>query len=312
MDLISFIIPCYNSTDSICGVVDEIEDAMNSLGYVDYEVVLVNDSSPDNVYEVICALCGNNVKLRGIDLAKNFGQHSAVMAGLNHARGDVIVLLDDDGQTPACEVGKLLEALKCGNDIVFAKYENKQHNLFRNIGSRINDYMAESLIGKPKDLSISSYVACKRFVADEIKRYGGNCPYLAGLFLRTTNKLCNVSVNHRRRESGHSGYTLKKLFALWLSGFTAFSVKPLRMATILGFLTAAAGFIYGVYVIVSRILNPDMPIGYSSMMAVLLFIGGMIMLMLGVIGEYIGRTYLNINNAPQYVIRERIGFQDGV
>ena len=311
MGLISFIIPCYNSAGSICGVVDEIEDAVKDIGHDDYEIILINDSSPDNVFEVIIRLCENNRRIRGIDLAKNFGQHAALMAGIRSVRGDIAVFLDDDGQTPACEVGKMLSTLDdAGCDVVFAKYESKQHSFLRNIGTKINDYMAATLIGKPKGLSLTSYIACKRFVVDEIKRYEGNYPYMAGLLLRATDKIKNVQINHRKRAHGRSGYTLKKLFALWLNGFTAFSVKPLRVATVFGFLTAMSGFVFGLYVIVRRILNPDMPIGYSSMMAALLFIGGMIMLMLGAIGEYIGRTYLNVNNAPQYVIRKRIGFED--
>ena len=310
MKTISFIIPCYNSENTIGDVVNEITDAMKTLGIDIYEIILINDSSPDNVYKVICDICEKNTRVRGIDLAKNFGQHNALMAGINHAQYDIVVFLDDDGQTPACEVGKLISALGDDCDIVFAKYENKKHNFFRNFGSKINDFMAEILIGKPKNLSISSYVACKKFVIDEIKHYTGNCPYLSGLLIRTSNKIKNVPVNHRKREAGHSNYTLRKLLALWLNGFTAFSVKPLRVATIVGFLTAMTGFIYGIYIIIRWFFRTDLFMGWSSTMAALLFIGGMIMVILGLMGEYIGRTYLNVNNAPQFVIRRRVGYEN--
>jgi len=309
MKTISFVIPCYNSEKTIRSVVEEIENTIKTLDVDDYEIILVNDSSPDNVFSVICSICEANSKIRGIDLAKNFGQHAAILAGVKNARNDILVFIDDDGQIPVEEVGKLLDALEdC--DIVFAKYENKRHKVWRNIGSRINDRMVESLLGKPKSLSITSYIAIKRFVADEIRKYNGSYPYLYGLLFRSSGKIKNVSVSHRERKSGRSGYTFKKLVSLWLNGFTAFSVKPLRTATIIGFLTAIGGAGYGVYVLMNWLIRSSAPLGWSSMMAALMFIGGMIMIILGLIGEYVGRSYLNISNAPQYVVRERIGFEE--
>jgi len=309
MKTVSFIIPCYNSEDTIRSVVDEIEKTIETLDVEDYEIILVNDSSPDNVYNVICNISEENSKVRGIDLAKNFGQHAALMAGVKSAVNDIIVILDDDGQTPADEVGKLLDVLEdC--DIVFARYDHKRHKAWRNLGSKINDLMAESLLGKPRNLSVTSYIACKRFVADEIRKYNGSYPYMYGLLFRSSGKMKNVLVSHRDRKSGHSNYTFKKLVSLWLNGFTSFSIKPLRIATIIGFLSAIAGAGYIVYVIVNWLIRSGMPLGWSSMMAALLFIGGMIMIILGLIGEYVGRSYLNISNAPQYVVRERIGFED--
>jgi len=307
---ISFVIPCYNSAETIGCVVDEIEETVALIPNDGYEILLVNDSSPDDVFSVISKLCENNANVRGIDLAKNFGQSSSILAGIRYSSGNMIVILDDDGQTPICEVGNLIQGLEDGYDVVFAKYDNKKHALWRNAVSQINDYMAQALIGKPKNLKITSFFAFKRFIADEITRYDAMQPYLAGLLLRSTCKIINISVTHRERISGRSGYTFRKLFALWLNGFIAFSVKPLRIATIIGFLTALTGFVYGAVIIISRMLNHNIPLGYSSTMAALLFIGGMIMVMLGLIGEYVGRTYLHINNTPQYVIREHVGFED--
>ena len=307
---LSFLIPCYNSSLTISSVVDDIMREALALHISNFEIVLVNDCSPDDVFDVIKQICEKNKHVKAISLAKNFGQHAAIMAGLRIASGDVLVFLDDDGQIDLSDLSRLLNALDDDCDVVFGQYVERKHSVFRKIVTGINFIMAELLIGKPKGLYVASFYACKRYVAEEIIRYSGAYPYILGLFLRTTSKIQNVPINHRERLHGRSNYTFIKMLSLWLNGFTAFSVKPLRIATILGFFTAAVGFIYGTYVIVSRILNPDMPMGYSSMMAALLFIGGMIMLMLGIIGEYIGRTYININNAPQYVIRERIGFGD--
>lgn len=309
MQKLSFVIPCYNSEKTIGVVVDEIIETVTAHGGYDYEIVLVNDSSPDNVFGTITELCKNNKRIKGIDLAKNFGQHSAIMAGFNNVTGDIVVCLDDDGQTPAKEMFSLIDELD-KNDLVFAKYKDKKHSFFRNAGSMVNDKMAQWLIGKPRDLKIMSYFACKRYVVDEVLKYKNSYPYISGLLLRVTNKVANVEVNHRERLEGKSGYTIKKLFLLWINGFTAFSVKPLRIATFIGCLTAVIGFIYGLFVIIHKILNPLTPMGYSSTMAVLLFIGGMIMLLLGMIGEYVGRAYISLNNAPQFVIRDSLNLDN--
>ena len=306
MKKISFVIPCYRSEKTLPHVVAEIQEKMKKMTEYEYDIILVNDCSPDRTIDAIRGLCQENANIKGIDFARNFGQHSALMAGLRHSDGDYVVCLDDDGQTPADEVDKLIAKLESGYDAVYAQYEHKQHSLFRNFGSRINELMTRIMLGKPKELYVSSYFAVKKFVVEDMIRYENSYPYVIGLVLRSTGNIVNVSVNHREREEGASGYTLKKLLGLWFNGFTAFSVKPLRLATALGGLSAGAGFVYGIYTVVKRLLNPDVPMGFSSTMAAIVFFGGMIMLMLGLIGEYIGRIYISLNNSPQYVIREKI------
>lgn len=311
MKKVSFVIPCYRSENTITGVVEEIEKTMMALKEVySFEIVLVNDSSPDNTMGTIRKLCEEKKYITGIGFARNFGQHAALMAGLRQASGDYVVCLDDDGQTPADEVSKLLDKLEEGFDAVYAKYEHKQHSGFRNLGSKVNELMTRVMLEKPKDLYVSSYFAVKRFIVEDMIRYENSYPYVIGLVLRSTKSITNVVVNHREREEGSSGYTLKKLLALWFNGFTAFSVKPLRIATCVGVICACAGFLYGIYIIINRFVNPDVPLGYSSMMAALVFFCGMIMVMLGLIGEYIGRIYISMNSSPQYVIRERINAED--
>ena len=306
---VSFVIPCYRSAQTLPGVVEELQTAMEAMQEYDYEVILVNDCSPDDTFEVIRRLSGENRRIRGINLARNFGQHSALMAGFRYGEGDIVVCLDDDGQTPAREVGKLLAGIRQGADVVYAKYNQKHHSGFRNWGSRINERMTRVMLGKPKDLYLSSYFAARRFVIEEVKRYENAYPYVIGLVLRTTGNIVNVEVTHRERAAGESGYTLGKLLALWFNGFTAFSVKPLRIATIPGALCAMAGFLYGIYTIVKKIFinPPGLVTGFSALMSVLVFMGGMLMLMLGLVGEYMGRMYISMNNSPQYVIREMVG-----
>lgn len=306
MKLVSFVIPCYRSEKTIESVVDEINGTMAGLSEYCHEIILVNDSSPDDTFGTIRDLCNKHGNITGIDFARNFGQHSALMAGLREAKGDYVVCLDDDGQTPADEVGKLLKALDEGADAVYARYAHKKHSIFRNFGTFMNEKMAQYLLGKPKELFVSSYFAVRRFVVDDMVRYENAFPYVIGLVLRATKRIVNVDVNHRSREVGSSGYTFKKLMNLWINGFTAFSVKPLRIATAVGALCAFAGFIYGIYTIVKKFIVPDVPQGFSALMSALVFIGGMMMLMLGMVGEYIGRMYLSMNNSPQYVIRTKI------
>lgn len=307
MKKVSFVIPCYRSEHTVEGVVNEIATTMEALQEkYSFEVILINDCSPDNTMGTIRRLCEERTYVKGIGFARNFGQHAALMAGLRQSQGDYVVCLDDDGQTPADEVSKLLEKLEEGFDAVYAKYEHKQHSGFRNLGSKVNELMTRVMLEKPKELYVSSYFAVKRFIVEDMIRYENSYPYVIGLVLRATKNITNVVVNHREREEGTSGYTLKKLLGLWFNGFTAFSVKPLRIATCLGAISAFLGFAYGIYTILKKFINPDVPLGFSSMMAALVFFGGMIMIMLGLIGEYIGRIYISMNNSPQYVIRERI------
>lgn len=307
---ISFVIPCYKSENTIKFVIEEIISALKKRENYSYELILISDNSPDDVFEVIKSESKHNISIKGLKLAKNFGQHAALMAGYKYSSGDIIVSLDDDGQTPANEVFKLIDKLEEGYDVVFASYTNKKHSFFRQIGSQINNIMAEKLISKPTHLKITSFFCIRRFIIEEIIKYDKPYPYLLGLILRTTHNIVNVEVTHRERFTGKSNYNIKKLISLWINGFTAFSIKPLRVATVLGFIIAFIGFIYGIYIIISKFLNPQIMAGYSSILSALLFIGGMLMLMLGILGEYIGRIYICINNSPQYVVRDMINIEE--
>ncbi len=304
---LSFVIPCYCSEQTIERVIDEIDEVMSQRKEFEYEIIAVNDCSPDNVLEVLKSLVEKHREFTVLDLAKNMGKHAAMMAGFSVVRGDYVVNLDDDGQCPVQNVWKLYDALGEKNDIAMAKYPIKKQSGFKNFGSAVNSAMSRILLGKPKKLQFSNFSIMKRYVIKEIINYKNPYPYMEGLILRSTGKIVNVEMEERERVSGKGHYTFLRSLKLWLNGFTAFSVKPLRIATILGFIIAVIGFVFGMMVIIQRILHPELPAGYTSIMAVLLLIGGIIMIMLGLIGEYIGRIYICINNSPQYVIREVIG-----
>lgn len=301
--MISFVIPCYRSAATITTVVDEISATMSSQRE-EWEVVLVNDCSPDDTWRVIRELAEETLNITAVNLARNFGQHAALMAGFHQASGEIIVCLDDDGQTPASESLKLIEKIKDGYDAVYAAYDTKRQQGWRNLGSALNSKMTEWLLNKPKDLIINSYFAAKRFVIEEALRYENSYPYVIGLILRSTKNICNVTVHHRERQEGSSGYTLIKLFSLWMNGFTSFSVKPLRIAVYLGALLALIGFCSIMFLIINKLTSNSVPMGWSSTIAIMLFLGGAVLLVLGMIGEYVGRIYMCVNAAPQFVVRE--------
>lgn len=302
---LSFVIPCYRSEKTIRTVVDAIRSTVAIREQYAYEIILVNDSSPDHVFDEITKITEEDQNVKGIDLAKNFGQHAALMTGFRYVTGDIVICLDDDGQTPASEMFTLIDKLDEGNDVVFAKYKEKKHSFVRNFGSYINDLMARTMIGKPKDLSMMSYFCARRFVIDEILRYQNPYPYVSGLLLRTSNKIVNAEVSHHERMEGTSGYTFGKLISLWLNGFTSFSIKPLRMATLVGSICAIGGFLYGGFVILNAVFKflPGTPLGYSSTIALMVFLSGIMLLTMGMVGEYVGRIYISINNSPQTVVR---------
>lgn len=309
---VSFVIPCYRSQNTILSVIGEIEQTMAQRPALRYEIICVSDGSPDQVYEVIAARSAQDRHVRGFCLAKNFGQQAAIMAGLNASTGDKVVVLDDDGQTPADESFALLDALDEDNDVVYASYRwaQKMHSRFRNFGTWMNETMLRILLKKPKGLEITSFWAAKRFAIDEICCYTGPYAYTEGLILRSFGRICNVPVRHRARLEGESGYTLTKLLALWLNGFTAFSVVPLRAASLLGVVSAVCGFLYMMYTVIHYFFDRDVPMGYPTLVSLILLLSGVILVMLGLLGEYVGRLYITANRAPQYVVRAACGAKE--
>ena len=303
---LSVVIPCYKAEKMVATVVDETISALSTRPEYEYEIILINDGSTDKTWEEIEQLAREKTRIKSINLARNFGQHAALMAGYRAVTGDIVVGIDDDGEHDPAYIFALVDKLNEGYDYVCAHFTETPPHGLRKLGTAVNAKMAELLIGKPRTAELSSFYVERRFVTDYIITCNNPFPYIAGLLLQATHNMVTVDVPKRKRMDGASGYTLKKLFGLWINGFTAFSVKPLRVATLMGALVACFGFIIGIAVVIQKICNPDILIGYSSLMAGLLFIGGCILLSLGLIGEYIGRIYMNINSIPQYVIRESV------
>lgn len=308
---ISFVIPCYCSEKNLEFVIGEIKEAMEQRPSFQYEIILVNDNSKDNTKQLIEKLAKEDSRIVGVNFSKNFGQPSGLLAGFRIAKGKYIMTSDDDGQTPVGMIWDFYDKLQEGYDVVCAKYrETTQKSYIRRLGTKLNEFMMYHMIDKPKNLRLSSFFMAKRFVVKEIIKYQNAYPYIAGLLLRTTSKITNIEINQRERREGSSGYNFRKLVKLWLNGFTAFSVKPLRIGVALGFGSSILGFLIAIVALVRKLTIPTIQIGYTSQIAIQLIIGGLILGVLGIIGEYVGRIYMCINKKPQYVIESVVGKEE--
>ena len=302
--LYSVIIPCYKSSHTIRQVVELTIEELQKLGKTPFEFVLVDDASPDGgeTLRQLHGLAEDHDSVRIVELASNAGQHNAVMAGLNECAGDVIICMDDDLQTHPSQLPALFEGFEQGYDIAYGYYPEKKHSAFRNFGSWVNYMSVRILINKPKELKTSSFWIIRRFVRDYVIQYRSSFTHLQGLFLRTTKNIISVPIQHFDRAYGQSGYTLKKLVSLW-SNIMGYSIVPLRIATRFGAVIAAAGLIGAIVVFIRKLMLPSTAVGWSSMMCAIFFFSGVIMMFLGLIGEYIGRMFLTMSNNPQFVVR---------
>ena len=300
---ISIIIPVYRGELTIRPLVERL---FTVLGEGLQQIVLVNDYSPDGSDHVCRELHRAFApRLTYVSLSRNFGEHNAVMAGLSHATGDYMVIMDDDFQNPPEEVSRLVEhAVATGSDVVYTYYKRKNHHFFRNLGSRVVNQVATWLIGKPANLYLSSFKCINRWLCNEITKYNGPYPYIDGLILSQTSRIGRIEVQHNPREVGRSGYTLSKLISLALRVFVNFSVVPLRLSAMLGLILSLFGAIFGVFVVWEKITNPEVQVGWTSLMTALLVFSGVQLIILGLLGEYLGRLYLTINRMPQYAVRE--------
>jgi len=306
--LLSVIIPVYNSESTIEAVVRVIKETLSNK--TNFEIILINDGSKDNSCKKCLELLRNHNFIRFINLSKNFGQHNAILAGLKFARGEYIVVLDDDLQSPPDRIWALINKINEGYDAVYANYIYKKHSALRNFGSRINSAMETILLKKPRRVKTSSYFIIKKYIAGEIIKYRGPYPYLAGLVFRITDNIGVVDVEHKERPYGKSNYNFIKLLKLWVNGFTNFSVRPLRIAFFAGILLALLAFILSILLIIRKFLNPLVEIGWTSIIIAVFFFSGIQLFSIGLIGEYVGRSFLSLNKQPQYVIKQKYNIEN--
>lgn len=305
---LSVVIPVYRSARILTDLAERLETVLRTVYGDAFEVILVNDCSPDASWEVIQRLCRSRPWLKGINLRKNAGQHNAIMTGLRRASGRYIVMMDDDLQHSPTDIPLLTAQLDNGFDVCYTRFRSKRHALWKRLGSRFNDLVASQLLAKPKGLYLSPFKAMVRGICDEVVRFTGPHVYLDGLILSATNRIESIAIEHHTRPDGQSGYSLRKSISLWLKMATNFSIAPLRMASLLGLIFSGFGFVAAIAFIIQRFTINAMPVGWSSIIVSVLILGGIQLLALGIIGEYVGRVLLHVNGRPQAVVESSLNF----
>jgi glycosyltransferase involved in cell wall biosynthesis len=300
---LSIVIPLFNAALTLPALYQELSALEISGGF---ELILVNDGSRDESEEIALRLTQESrIPITFLSLSRNFGEHNAVLAGLRASTGHYVVTMDDDLQNPPSEVLKLLSAAESEkHDVVYAIYERKEHAWWRNLGSRLTNLIADYVVEKPRKLYLSSFRCMTRLVADEVAKSRNPYPYIDGLIFQITQNAGAVPVRHVGRGQGRSGYTFRKLVRLWMSMLVNFSILPLRLMTVAGMITSALGFLAVIEVVLEHLLKRN-PTGWSSLMAAILLLSGTQLLLLGIMGEYVGRIYLGISDKPQSVVRAK-------
>lgn len=300
---ISVVVPVYNSEDCLSELNRTMVAALH--GRFTFELILVNDQSLDNSWQVIARLAEENPTVVGINLRKNSGQDNAIMCGLAHAQGNYVVIMDDDLQHSPFDIPILYNECKSRNlDICYGRYWVSKQAVWKTLGSWLNGKLAEVVISKPAKLYLSPYKIICRDVVQEIIKNPGPFPYVDGLIFSITQNVGQTDIKRHARFSGESNYNFHKSLLVFLKLATGFSVVPLRISSGIGMFCSIAGFILATYYLINYFISAHEVEGWTTLSVLILIIGGATLFSLGVIGEYLGRAYLHINGKPQYVIRE--------
>ena len=303
--LVSVVIPCYNSERSIAEVVELTMAEFAKLVSFDCEFVLVDDNSSDGTFAEITRLCERYPNVHGLSLMRNFGQHNGLMCAMNHVSGDYVLGMDDDMQTHPSQIAPILAKMGEGYDLVYGVYRKSTNGSVKNLTSWLNKKTSRVLLGRPKDIQSSNFWCITRQVCDEVIKYKNYSPYVDGIFYRVTHNIGNVTIEHHEREYGQSGYTLKKLIKQWMAYFN-FSVIPLRIASVIGVVSAVVGFVMALVTVIRKLLDPTMLVGWASTISLMVFFFGLVLMVLGIIGEYVGDLVLAVNGTPQYIVRKKV------
>jgi polyisoprenyl-phosphate glycosyltransferase len=303
---ISIVIPVYNSEENLIELNNQIQKV---LSHLNFELILINDQSKDKSWQIINELANKHKNIIGINLRKNSGQDNAIFAGINYTKGENIVIMDDDLQHSPSDILNLYNEIQKGCDVCYANFEKKKQALWKNLGSWLNGKMAEITINKPKHIYLSPFKIIKKEIVDEIRTTNYLYPYIDGIIFSITNNISQIDVKHYDRFRGESNYTLFESIKVFMKLVTGFSVFPLRVASFVGVITSLWGFVLGMYFIIEYFINSSSPEGWTSMIVVILFLGGIILMSLGVVGEYLGRIYLSINKKKSYTIKKVLNYE---
>ncbi|WP_296690679.1 glycosyltransferase family 2 protein [Treponema sp. UBA6852] len=307
MKEISVVVPVYKSEKCIPELTKQISDALKDFNW---ELILVNDCSPDNSWAEIKKVAAENNNIAGINLRKNGGQDLAILAGLNHAKGKWIVIMDDDLQHSPYDIPKLYAQAQKGFDVVYADFKQKKQKLWKNLGSWLNGKVSEITLGKPKGIYLSPFKIISGAVVKEMCKLNNLFPYIDGLIFQVTKDITQINIEHHKREYGKSNFTLVKSMQVFFRMMFGFSTFPLNFATYIGFFSSTMGFALAIYFLVKFLLGLEPLTGWTSLIMVILILGGLILLALGIIGKYVGQMYLTINNSPKYIVKETVGYEE--
>jgi len=301
---IDIVIPVYNSESCLLELSKQLSEKLENISH---RIIYVNDNSPDNSWALLKQISKNANNVIAINLAKNFGQDGAIMAGLNYAKGDYIIIMDDDLQHDPKDILTLIEkVIKSDSDVCYAKFIKKNQSLLKNVGSWFNGKVANIVINKPKNIYLSPFKVLKKSLVEKMIKYDGPYPYIDGLIFRYTSRITQEEITHYKRYTGRGNFSVGKSFSVWLRVLTNFSIIPLRVTTYIGMISSLIGFSLGGYFITLHFMGIESPEGWPSLIVSILFIGGIQLMGLGIIGEYVGRSFLYQNKEPQYIIDESI------
>lgn len=302
---LSIIIPVYNSERTLTPLLERLEECLTGRAF---EVILVNDGSQDRSEWVCSRLANRYSNVRAISLRRNFGEFNAVLCGLNYAVGEFAVIIDDDFQNPPEAILTLVNEAQIDDyDVVYGRYDQKQHHWFRNLGSTLTNALATYLLRKPNELYLSSFKLIRREVIDEIIRYKGPYPYIDGLIFRVTTNVGSVLVPHHSRQEGRSNYTVRKLISLFLTVLVGYSVLPLRVLTGIGASLLGLSLWLAIILFIGKLTGWIAVREWELALLIVSLLGGLQLLFVGVIGEYVGRLSMTQSGLPPYVVKRTWG-----
>jgi polyisoprenyl-phosphate glycosyltransferase len=299
---LSIVVPVYKSADCLPELALRVQRHIGS-DFENYELILVNDDSPDMSWDVIVQLTEKYDFITGVNLRKNVGQDNAIMAGLHYASGEVVIIMDDDLQHKPSDIPALYKEIQNGFDVVYAHFRKKEQAFWKNVGSRFNDWVAMLMLGKPKHIYMSPYKAIRRGVVHELLKYDGPYSYVDGLIFTITSNLTQIPATHHARFAGKSNYSLLKSIGVWLKLVTGFSAIPLRIAMVAGGIISLLSFVMGCYFLLKALLWEQMPEGWPSLIVAIFFLGGIQLMGIGAVGEYIARIFIAQNKRPQFTVK---------
>lgn len=306
---VSVVIPVFNSAGVVAQTVTRTRAALEATGK-DFEIILVNDGSRDESWDIISELARHDPRVIAIDLLHNSGQHAANLCGFRQSRGEWVVTMDDDLQNPPEEIAKLSAKAEEGFDLVLGKFEQKRHASHRRLGSKLIRLINQRIFGQEPDLVLSNFRMIRRDVIDRICAYHGPYPYVPGLCLMYSRKRANTLVRHQAREVGHSNYNWKRILHLVAAILFNYSSFPLRVVGGIGVLVSIGSFVLGLYYLIERLVSHSTVPGWTTLVVLLAFFNGVVMIMLAMLGEYVVRIINQISTSDPYIVRERVGCDD--